>query len=52
MPEALIVPLHFEGCRSISTESRDEIEHAFTSAGLGNRLLWPRPAEAITLAST
>jgi L-ascorbate metabolism protein UlaG (beta-lactamase superfamily) len=51
MPGALIVPLHFEGWEHF-TESRAEVEHAFASAGLGDRLLWPRPAEAITLAST
>lgn len=35
--EATIVPIHYEGWTHL-TESRDEIEHAFTAAGLEQRL--------------
>jgi L-ascorbate metabolism protein UlaG (beta-lactamase superfamily) len=47
-PEALIVPLHFEGWEHFS-ESRAEIEHAFAAAGLSHRLRWPIPGQAMAL---
>jgi L-ascorbate metabolism protein UlaG (beta-lactamase superfamily) len=49
MPGALIVPLHFEGWQHFS-ESRADVERAFTAAELEDRLLWPQPGDAITLA--
>jgi L-ascorbate metabolism protein UlaG (beta-lactamase superfamily) len=48
MPSALIVPLHFEGWEHFS-ESRPEIDRAFTSAGLRHRLLWAKPGEPTEL---
>ena len=39
MPDAEIVPLHFEGWAHFS-ESRQVIEEAFRAAGLENRLRW------------
>lgn len=45
MPNAVIVPLHYEGWAHFS-EGRAEIERAFTAAGLGNRLKWLSPGEA------
>ncbi len=44
MPDALIVPLHFEGWAHFS-ESRQEIEEAFRAAGLQGRLQWAGPAQ-------
>jgi L-ascorbate metabolism protein UlaG (beta-lactamase superfamily) len=40
MPEAAIVPLHFEGWAHFS-ESRQVIEKTFAEAGLEDRLHWP-----------
>lgn len=48
-PEALIVPLHFEGWAHFS-QSRAEIEHAFAAAGLTHRLRWPIPGHALDLS--
>lgn len=42
MPEATIVPLHFEGWSHFS-ESKLVIQEAFVSAGLDNRLRWVDP---------
>lgn len=39
IPEATIVPVHYEGWKHF-TESRREIERAFDSAGLADRLDW------------
>jgi hypothetical protein len=47
-PEALIVPLHFEGWAHFS-ESRPEIDRAFAAAGLTDRLRWPMPGRALEL---
>lgn len=47
-PEAVIVPLHFEGWAHF-TESRREIEDAFTRAGLAHRLRWPVTGRTIEL---
>lgn len=47
-PEAVIVPLHFEGWEHFS-ESRAEIDGAFTAAGLGHRLRWPIPGHSLEL---
>lgn len=47
-PQAVIVPLHFEGWEHFS-EGRDVLEHAFRTAGLGGRLRWPRPGKPISL---
>lgn len=38
-PDAMIVPLHFEGWEHF-TEGRKEIEEVFAGAGLGNKLQW------------
>jgi L-ascorbate metabolism protein UlaG (beta-lactamase superfamily) len=48
MPRALIVPLHFEGWEHL-TESRADVERAFSAAGLNERLLWPEPGSAVLL---
>ena len=50
-PEALIVPLHFEGWAHFS-ESRAELDHAFAEAGLAGRLRWPIPGRALELSAT
>jgi L-ascorbate metabolism protein UlaG (beta-lactamase superfamily) len=42
MPEATIVPLHFEGWTHF-TQSRQVIQEAFWNAGLDNRLRWIDP---------
>jgi L-ascorbate metabolism protein UlaG (beta-lactamase superfamily) len=39
LPGARIIPLHFEGWRHFS-EGREDIERAFRSAGLVERLFW------------
>jgi L-ascorbate metabolism protein UlaG (beta-lactamase superfamily) len=44
LPDATIVPLHFEGWKHFS-ESRGEISQAFAKAGLGSRLLWLTPGQ-------
>jgi L-ascorbate metabolism protein UlaG (beta-lactamase superfamily) len=49
MPNASIVPLHFEGWRHFS-EGRGEIERAFSAANLAHRLCWLPPGRATTLA--
>lgn len=41
-PQAVIVPLHFEGWAHFS-EGRPELEGAFAAAGLGARLTWLSP---------
>jgi len=46
MPSALIVPLHFEGWEHFS-ESREDVDRAFTAAGLSDRLRWPKPGKAV-----
>jgi len=48
MPQAAIVPLHFEGWEHFS-ESRADVERAFAAAALERRLRWPLPGEPITL---
>ena len=48
MPEAAVVPLHFEGWAHF-TESRVEIAEAFARAGLSSRLHWPQVKAPITL---
>ena len=47
-PDALIVPLHFEGWAHFS-ESRGDIERAFAAAGLTDRLRWPTPGRPLRL---
>jgi L-ascorbate metabolism protein UlaG (beta-lactamase superfamily) len=47
-PQAVIVPLHFEGWAHFS-ESGPEIQAAFDAAGLSDRLRWPQPAKALHL---
>ncbi|HEY2375207.1 MAG TPA: MBL fold metallo-hydrolase [Gemmatimonadaceae bacterium] len=49
MPQALIVPLHYEGWAHFS-EGRPEIERAFAEAGLRERLRWLAPGEPTMLA--
>ena len=49
-PEAVIVPLHYEGWAHFS-ESRREVEEAFTKAGLSDRLRWLEPGRALVFAS-
>jgi L-ascorbate metabolism protein UlaG (beta-lactamase superfamily) len=48
LPDALVVPLHFEGWTHFS-ESRSDIEAAFARAGLADRLRWPLAGEPIRL---
>jgi L-ascorbate metabolism protein UlaG (beta-lactamase superfamily) len=48
MPDAVIVPLHYEGWGHFS-EGRAEIERAFSTAGLGDRLQWLSPGQATNL---
>lgn len=45
---ATIVPLHFEGWEHFS-ESRPQVEAAFSRAGLADRLRWPAPGRPITI---
>lgn len=48
-PRARIVPLHCEGWAHFS-ESRQDIERAFTAAGLVDRLRWPPPGVPLDLS--
>ena len=41
-PNAVIVPLHFEGWAHFS-ESRDQIQRTFSAAGMAERLQWVEP---------
>jgi hypothetical protein len=50
-PEALVVPLHFEGWAHFS-ESRPEIDRASAAAGLADRLRWPIAGQAMELSAT
>jgi len=45
---AIVVPLHFEGWQHFS-ETRQDIDAAFTHAGLGSRLRWPDPGRPMDL---
>lgn len=45
---AAILPLHHEGWSHFS-ESRRQIQAAFDSAGLQDRLIWPEPGKPVTL---
>ena len=47
---ATIVPLHFEGWEHFS-ETRADVEAAFTQAGLSSRLRWPEPGRPISLGN-
>jgi L-ascorbate metabolism protein UlaG (beta-lactamase superfamily) len=47
-PQALILPLHFEGWTHFS-EGRDEIQTAFDAAGLTQRLRWVAPGQPTEL---
>jgi len=49
-PQAVIVPLHYEGWAHFS-ESRREVEGAFATAGLSHRLRWPEPGRAEVFAA-
>ena len=49
MPNARIVPLHFEGWGHLS-EGRAEIDAAFAEAGMPDRLCWPVPGIATDIA--
>lgn len=49
MPSALIVPLHFEGWEHFS-QNREDVERAFATAGLSERLRWPAAGEPIAIA--
>jgi L-ascorbate metabolism protein UlaG (beta-lactamase superfamily) len=44
-PDAVIIPLHYEGWAHFS-ESRRQVEEAFAAAGLGHRLRWLEPGRA------
>ena len=46
MPDAVIIPLHFEGWAHF-TESRAEIERSFARAGMSERLRWLAPGEPL-----
>jgi L-ascorbate metabolism protein UlaG (beta-lactamase superfamily) len=48
MPNAAIVPLHYEGWQHFS-EGRREIDQAFAKAGLGARLRWLPAGHAVDL---
>ncbi len=48
LAEAVIVPLHFEGWEHFS-ESRPDIERAFSLAGLTRRLRWLEPGRPTSL---
>ncbi|HEX5387111.1 MAG TPA: MBL fold metallo-hydrolase [Gemmatimonadales bacterium] len=48
LPDARIVPLHFEGWEHFS-ESRAAVVRAFAAAGLADRLCWPIPGQAVEL---
>lgn len=48
LPEAIILPLHFEGWRHFS-EDREAIEKAFRHAGIGRRLVWGQPGIGLEL---
>lgn len=50
LPQALIIPLHYEGWAHFS-EGRPEIARAFEVAGLTHRLRWPIPGETVELAA-
>jgi L-ascorbate metabolism protein UlaG (beta-lactamase superfamily) len=45
LADATIIPLHYEGWAHFS-ESRNQIEYAFTAAGLEHRLRWMQPGHA------
>lgn len=45
---AAIVPLHYEGWAHF-TEGRTDVELAFSSAGLTDRLQWPVPGKAMAI---
>jgi L-ascorbate metabolism protein UlaG (beta-lactamase superfamily) len=47
-PGAAIVPVHFEGWAHFS-ESRPDIDRAFTGAGLDHRLRWAPPGQPLDL---
>jgi L-ascorbate metabolism protein UlaG (beta-lactamase superfamily) len=48
LPNATIVPLHFEGWAHF-TESRADVDEAFARAGLSATLRWPKAGESISL---
>jgi L-ascorbate metabolism protein UlaG (beta-lactamase superfamily) len=50
MPNAAIVPVHFEGWAHFS-EGREAITAAFAAAGLAERLVWPTPGVRTTVPS-
>ncbi len=49
LPGAAIVPLHFEGWKHFS-ESKADIEKAFHTVGMSDRLRWPEPGKALMLS--
>jgi L-ascorbate metabolism protein UlaG (beta-lactamase superfamily) len=49
VPEALLVPLHYEGWEHFS-QSRREVEEAFARAGLAERVRWLEPGMATAIA--
>jgi L-ascorbate metabolism protein UlaG (beta-lactamase superfamily) len=49
-PNARIVPVHYEGWEHFS-ESRSDIQKAFASAGIDERLLWLEPGRSTSLGS-
>ena len=51
MPNAVIVPLHYEGWAHFS-EGRTEIERVFAAEGLVDRLCWLPPGKATEIGST
>jgi len=48
LPQAVIVPVHFEGWKHF-TESRTQIAQTFADAGLEHRLLWLPPGKLVSL---
>ena len=51
MPSARIVPLHYDGWEHFS-ESREDVERAFSAAGLTERVRWLDPGEPIDVAAS
>jgi len=50
MPNAAIVPLHYEGWQHFS-EGRAEIDRVFTDAGLRGRVHWLAPGRSVSLTA-
>jgi L-ascorbate metabolism protein UlaG (beta-lactamase superfamily) len=49
-PDALLIPLHYEGWEHFS-EGRRELQEAFDRAGLGSRVVWLEPGKPTPLGA-